>query len=408
MNGVSGIESVGAGAPSLRSKGGGLTDAGDIRRPPFPSERTGHPHPQGTVPFVDLQAQYADIQEEIADALNASLSRCDFILGEAVTKFEQDFAAFSGAKWCVGVGNGTDALHLACRAAEIGQGDEVIVPAFTFVATALGVSLAGARPVLVDVCPETALIDPAQIAAAITPRTKAIIPVHIFGQCAEMDPIIEIAQAHALTVIEDAAQAHGARYKDRTAGSLGDMACFSFYPSKNLGAYGDGGAVTTSDEGLVERLRLLRNWGSLKKYHHEEMGLNSRLDTIQAAVLQVKLKYLAGWNATRRRLAAEYARGLSHRADLKLPVTRQECRHVYHLFVVRCSDRDERLAKLNARGIAAGVHYPFPLHRLGAYQWLGKPNGSFPNAEAFASTCLSLPMYAELTAAQVGRVMEVL
>ena len=403
---------VGHSERSEESAPGRQCDAGGEGKPPA------GPTP---VPFVDLRAQYSAIRDELDEALSECLARCDFVLGAEVTHFERDFAAFCGAGHCVGVASGTDALHLACRAAGIGQGDEVVIPAFTFVATALGVSLAGARPVLVDVCPETALIDATRIAEAITPHTKAIIPVHLFGQCAEMDPILGIARSHGLAVIEDAAQAHGARYRGRTAGAMGDLACFSFYPSKNLGACGDGGAVTTSDKSLAQRLRRLRNWGSLKKYHHDEMGLNSRLDTIQAAVLRVKLRHLADWNAARRGLAAEYVRGLSHRSDLKLPVTLAGGEHVYHLFVIRCGedpsrnrqgavsgDRDQRLARLKARGIGAGVHYPFPVHRLGAYRWLGYPDGAFPNAESFASTCLSLPMYSELTVAQVRRVIDAL
>lgn len=362
----------------------------------------------GPVPLVDLQAQHEVIKSELEEVFGGCLARCDFILGDQVTEFEERFAAFCGVEYCVGVGSGTDALHLACRAAGISEADEVIIPAFTFVATASGVSLAGGKPVLVDVCPETALIDPAEIADAVTPRTRAIIPVHTFGQCADMDPILQVARDHNLVVIEDAAQAHGAGYKNRRAGSLGDMACFSFYPSKNLGACGDGGAVTTSNRELADRLRLLRNWGSLKKHHHQEMGLNSRLDTIQAAVLGVKLKYLSEWNDDRRRHATEYVDGLSDRFDLTLPVTRPECEHVYHLFVVRCRNRDRRLAKLKAQGIGAGIHYPFPVHLLPAYAWLGYPQGSFPNAEAFASTCLSLPMYPELTAEQISRVIDAL
>jgi dTDP-4-amino-4,6-dideoxygalactose transaminase len=346
------------------------------------------------------------VKDEIATAVEESLARCDYVLGEEVAQFERDFALYCESEHAIGVGSGTDAIHLACRAAGIGEGAEVIVPAFTFVASALGVSLAGARPVLVDVDPETALIDPEKVARAITPRTAAIMPVHIFGQCAEMDPILELARKHNLAVIEDAAQAHGARYKGRAAGSMGDMACFSFYPSKNLGACGDGGVVLARDPGLAKRLRLLRNWGSLKKYHHEELGLNSRLDTIQAAILRVKLRHLSTWNAARRELAAQYIQGLSDRSDLKLPTTREECEHVYHLFVVRFRDRDQRLERLNAQGIGAGIHYPFPVHRLGVYASLRYPPGAFPHAEAFAATCLSLPMYPELTEAQVRRVIE--
>jgi len=360
------------------------------------------------VPFVDLAAQYRAVKDEVDGAMRRVMLRCDFVLGDEVTRFEEEFAAYCGAEHCVGVGNGTDAIHLSCRAAGIGAGDEVIVPAFTFVATALGVSLAGARPVLVDVCPETGLIDAAEVAAAITPRTKAIIPVHIFGQCAPMTPILELAWEHGLIVIEDAAQAHGATHFGHRAGSLGDMACFSFYPSKNLGAYGDGGAVTTSSPQFAERLRLLRNWGSIHKYHHEHAGMNSRLDTLQAAVLRAKLAHLDAWNERRRRAATRYIERLADRSDLELPFVAEGNEHVYHLFVVQCDDRDERLARLAEAGVQGGVHYPFAVHHLGAYAWLGQGDGSYPGAERMAARCLSLPMFAELTDRQIDRVVEAL
>src|SRR5579864_890739 len=287
------------------------------------------------IPLVDLKAQYAAIAPEVNAAIQGVLDDACFILGPPVAAFEQAFAAFCGVKHCIGVASGTDALHLILRALGIGPGDEVIMPAFTFVATALGIDLAGAKPVLVDVRREDALVDPERIAAAITPRTKAILPVHLYGRCVDMDPILAIAAEHDLRVVEDAAQAHGACDRGRPAGSMGHAAAFSFYPGKNLGAYGDAGAITTNDDTLADRLRLLRNWGSRRKYHHEEPGLNSRLDTLQAAVLGVKLKHLPDWNARRRGHAAAYDRLLADRADLRRPVDRPDSEPVYHIYALR-------------------------------------------------------------------------
>jgi dTDP-4-amino-4,6-dideoxygalactose transaminase len=274
------------------------------------------------------------------------------------------------------------------------------VPAFTFVATALGASLAGATAVLVDVTREDALIDPDRIEAAITSRTKAIVPVHLYGRCADMDRINAIAGKHGLQVIEDACQAHGATYKGRVAGSLGTAAAFSFYPGKNLGAYGDGGAITTSDTALAERLRLIRNWGSIRKYHHEEIGLNSRLDTIQAAVLEVKLKYLVKWNKQRCAHAKYYDELLANEGLVPACCSVPGSQSAHHLYVVRVKNRDVRLAALNARGVGAGIHYPFPIHRLQAYESVARIGGSLAESEAWAAECLSLPMYPELTAEQ--------
>lgn len=356
------------------------------------------------LPLVDLKAQHATIAAEVGAAMEAVLRDACFILGPPVERFEAAFAAFCGARHCVGVASGTDALHLAFRALGIGAGDEVIVPAFTFVASALGVSLAGASPVLVDVRRDDALIDPDRIEAAITPRTRAILPVHLYGRCADMRRINALADAHGLIVVEDAAQAHGARCDGRPAGSLGLAAAFSFYPGKNLGAYGDAGAITTDDDALADRLRLLRNWGSRRKYHHEEPGLNSRLDTLQAAVLGVKLGYLPSWNAARRRLAALYDALLSGRDDLRRPLDRDGSDPAHHLYVLRSPARDALLARLHAGGVGAGVHYPFPIHGLGAYRHLAPP-GSLPESEAWASECLSLPLYPELTESQVSYVV---
>lgn len=346
------------------------------------------------IPLVDLKAQLATIRADVTAVMAAAVDRCDYILGEDVTAFEREFADFCGTRFSLGCASGTDAIHIVLRALGIGPGDEVIVPAMTFIATALGVSLTGAKPVLVDVDPETALIDPRKIEAAIGPRTKAIMPVHLYGQCADMEAISAIARKRDLIVVEDAAQAHGAGQGRKRAGALGRAACFSFYPGKNLGAYGDGGMVTTDDEALNDRLRLLRNWGSRKKYHHEEIGLNSRLDTVQAAVLRVKLKHLDAWNAARRAHAARYDAAL---ADVPGVVrTRTDAGAVYHLYVVRVDRRDDALAALNAAGIGAGIHYPFAVHELNAYKDLGHGPGAFPASEDWARRCLSLPMYAEL------------
>jgi dTDP-4-amino-4,6-dideoxygalactose transaminase len=358
------------------------------------------------IPLVDLQAQYRSISSEVATAMQEVLEETGFILGRQVKTFEDSFARFSGAKHCIGVANGTDALHLILRAAGIGPGDEVIVPAFTFVATALGVMLAGATPVMVDVRREDALIDPDQIEKAITPRTKAIMAVHLYGRCADMDAIHKVAKAHGLKVYEDAAQAHGATFHGRPAGSIGDAAGFSFYPGKNLGAYGDGGAITTNDSDLYDRLVLLRNWGSKKKYHHEEMGLNSRLDTLQAAVLSVKLDRLAGWNSRRRDHAAYYSKSLDQIGAWARPSDTAGRDPVYHLYVVRVPDRDRVLADLNQRGIGAGIHYPFPLHKLGLFKGVIPSDLAFPEAEGWARECLSLPIYSELTEEQRSEVID--
>jgi dTDP-4-amino-4,6-dideoxygalactose transaminase len=308
------------------------------------------------IPFVDLKAQYRAIKDEVHKAMQEVLEQSCFILGPPLEAFEKAFAEFCGVKHCVGVASGTDAIHLILRAADIGPGDEVIVPAMTFVATALGVTQAGATPVLVDVHAKDALLDAEQIARAVTPRTKAIVPVHLYGRCADMDAINDVAAQHGLLVFEDAAQAHGATYKARPAGSLSQAAAFSFYPGKNLGAYGDGGAITTKDDRLADRLRLLRNWGSKRKYHHEEFGLNSRLDTLQAAILNVKLRHLPRWNDLRRQHAGTYDRLLYHRPELVRPLDTLGNSSIYHLYVVRCQDRDSRLARLAANGVPAGIH----------------------------------------------------
>ncbi len=355
-----------------------------------------------SIPLVDLQAQYRLIKTEIDQAIQVVLDHGGFILGPEVAGFESSFASYCQAESCVGVASGTDAIHLILKAFGIGPGDEVILPAYTFIATALGVTQAGATPVLVDVRTDDALINPALIENAITSRTKAILPVHLYGRCCEMESIRQIASKYDLKVIEDAAQAHGATYRGHRAGSLGHAAAFSFYPGKNLGCYGDGGAVVTSDPALSERLTLLRNWGSRKKYHHEEPGLNSRLDTIQAAVLNVKLQYLDPWNRLRRSWAALYDQLLPNYGQ---PLNSPENESVYHIYAVRVRDRDRVLINLQGQGIGAGVHYPFPLHKLEAYKHLDTQ--SFPESEAWALEELSLPIFAELQEEQVRRVASV-
>ncbi|NIR49735.1 DegT/DnrJ/EryC1/StrS family aminotransferase [candidate division KSB1 bacterium] len=346
------------------------------------------------IPLVDLKAQYHGLRAEIKEAIDRVLERGDFILGEELSLFESEFADFCGTEYAIGCGSGTDALHLACRALGIGPEDQVIMPAFTFVATALGVSLSGAKPVLVDVDPQSALIDLDQIERAITSKTRAIIPVHLYGQCVDMAPLIELAREHGLYIIEDAAQAHGAEYRGKRVGSLGDIGCFSFYPGKNLGAYGDGGMITVDKEGVADKLCLLRNWGSHQKYHHEEPGLNSRLDTIQAAILRVKLQYLEKWNNSRKKLAFQYTAILKEINGIQL--TENGGDSVYHLYVIRLADRDLMLNKLRDAGIQAGIHYPFAVHELNAYKWMGYSPGAFPVAESWARQCLSLPIYAEM------------
>lgn len=347
------------------------------------------------VPFVDLAAQYATIKDEVTDAIGKVLNRTDFILGRDVELFEEEFAAFCEAQHAVGVDSGTSALELALRAYDIGPGDEVITVANTFIATTLAISYTGATPVLVDVDPETYNIDVTLLEGAITPRTKAIMPVHLYGQPADMDPILELAEQHGLVVIEDACQAHGARYKGRRTGSLGHAAAFSFYPGKNLGAYGDAGAVVTSDARVAETLRRLRNYGSVKKYHHELRGFNRRLDTLQAAVLRIKLRYLDGWNEARRHHAKQYDKLLAG-SGIVTATQASFASSVYHLYVIRLQAREQLQAHLATEGIATGIHYPIPIHLQPTYHDLEYKRGDFPVTERYAGQILSLPMYPEI------------
>lgn len=352
------------------------------------------------VPFVDLKAQYSSIQLEVALAIQEILDTCGFIGGEPVESFEREFATYSDARFAIGVANGTDALHLALRAMGVGGGDEVITAANTFIATAAAIRMAGATPVFVDIDPDTYTIDPALIEAAITPRTRAIVPVHLYGQPTDMGPIMEIAERRGLLVLEDAAQAHGAEYGGRRIGSIGHAAAFSFYPGKNLGAYGDGGAITTNDEALAARLAQLRDHGRTTKYEHAVVGYNSRLDAIQANILRVKLRYLDLWNEQRRAAATRYAEGLAG-AGLATPCVRPGSTHVYHLYVVETPDRAALQAQLAAAGVSSGIHYPVPLHLQPAFRELGYRPGDMPRSEAATARILSLPMFPELSAEQI-------
>jgi dTDP-4-amino-4,6-dideoxygalactose transaminase len=359
------------------------------------------------IPLVDLKAQHAEIAAEVEAGFARVIAETAFILGPAVAEFETAFARFCGVPHCLGVGNGTDAIELTLRALGLGPEDEVIVPANTFIATALGVMRAGATPVLVD-CDAFFLMDPGQVEQRITPRTRALLPVHLFGQMADMEALRTIAARRGLTLLEDAAQSQGARRHGRASGSLGDAAATSFYPAKNLGAYGDGGAVLTASDDIAAHVRKLRNWGSERKYHHPELGFNSRLDTLQAVVLSAKLRRLETWNEARRRAAARYDELLAGLPGVETPRTLPGNEHVWHLYVVRVPRRDEVLAKLDAKGIGAGIHYPTPLHLHGALRDLGYREGDFPAAEKAAREILSLPLFPHLTAAQQERVVEIL
>lgn len=348
------------------------------------------------VPFIDLKAQFACIKQEIDQAIGQVLSRNDFILGRDLTLFEEEYAAFCQAKYAIGVDSGTSALELALRALGIGPGDEVITAANTFIATALAISYTGATPVLVDCDPQTYTLDVSKLDQAVTRRTKAVIPVHLYGQPADMDTILEFARRHGLTVLEDACQAHGARYKGKRVGALGDAAAFSFYPGKNLGAYGDGGIITTNNPEISDAVRMLRDYGQRGKYHHIIKGYNRRLDTLQAAVLRVKLKYLDSWNQARRAHAKRYTLLLAG-SGVITPTEADYADSVYHLYVVRAKERDELQAYLKERGISTGIHYPIPIHLQPAYAELPYRKGSFLVTEKYAAEGLSLPMYAELT-----------
>jgi dTDP-4-amino-4,6-dideoxygalactose transaminase len=355
------------------------------------------------VKFVDLSAQHKPLEAELKETFNRVLTNCSFVLGPEVDKFEKAFAAFLGVEHCVAVTNGTAALQLVLQGLGIGAGDEVITVAHTFIATAEAISATGARPVFVDIDPVSFTMDPAKVEAAITAHTKAIIPVHLYGQTADMDALNAIGAKHKIPVIEDACQAHGAYYKGRRAGSLGAAACFSFYPSKNLGACGEGGAVTTNDAELAKKVRMLRDHGSVKKYEHDFPAYNLRLEGLQGGVLSVKLPHLDGWNDNRRILAARYNQ-LFAGSKVVTPKEMPYAQHVYHLYVVLVEQREALKQTLHEQGIETGLHYPIPLHLQKAYRHLGYKEGDFPVSEHVASHLLSLPMYAELPIEHVGHV----
>ena len=355
------------------------------------------------VPYLDLKAQYLSIKPEIDGALTRVLDSCQFVLGSEVAGFEQEFATYCGTSECIALNSGTSALHLALLAAGVGAGDEVITVPFTFVASVAAILYAGAKPILVDIDPRTFTMDPSAIEAAITPRTKAILPIHLYGHPADMDPILEIAHRHHLVVVEDAAQAHGSKYKGRPVGSMGDMGCFSFYPGKNLGAYGEGGAVTTSNPEYGRTIRMLRDWGQDHKYHHVLRGFNYRMEGFQGAILAVKLRHLEHWTESRRAIAARYS-GLLADCDVETPAEMPWARHVYCVYTVRADNRDDLQQTLAADGIQTATHYPIPAHLQPAYSDLGYRAGDFPHSERAARQVLSLPIYPELPPEAVAKV----
>lgn len=360
-----------------------------------------------SIPLVDLQAQYAAIRPDIDQAIQRVIDTSAFIMGPDVRHFEEAFAAFCGVTHCIGVSNGTAALELALRALQIGPSAEVITASHTFIATAEAISNVGAKPVFVDIDPVTYTITPSAVVAAITPATRAILPVHLYGQPADMAGLNGVAKARGLAVIEDAAQAHGATWQGQRTGNLADMACFSFYPGKNLGAYGDAGAVTTNDSTLAETVRLLRNHGRRSKYVHDVVGANERIDTLQAAILTAKLPYLRDWTSCRQRLAERYNSLLAD-TEVAVPMVAPGATSAWHLYVIRTPLRDALLQFLKENGVEAGIHYPVPLHLQPAYADLGYRRGDLPVTEAVADTCLSLPIYPEMTETQQDRVVDLL
>jgi dTDP-4-amino-4,6-dideoxygalactose transaminase len=359
------------------------------------------------IPMADLRAQYRSIKSEIDEAVGRVLENAHFILGPEVAAFEEEFARYQQADHAIGLNSGTSALHLALLAAGVRPGDEVITVGFTFIATAATIDYAGAVPVFVDIDPVTFNMDPARVEAAITPRTRAIMPVHLYGQPADMDPILQIARRHNLVVIEDAAQAHGAEYKGSRVGAIGDIGCFSFYPAKNLGAYGEGGAVVTNNPEYARAIRLLRDWGSEKKYVHSVRGYNYRLEGLQAAILRVKLRHLDAWTEARRSHAALYHE-LLNGSGAVLPRAMPDVRHAWHCYTIRVGARDHVQAELAARGIQTGVHYPIPIHLQPAYADLGYKRGDFPVSEKAADEVLSLPVHSDLTEPQIRQVADAL
>ena len=358
------------------------------------------------IPFVNLKIQYETIRNEIEEAIHRVLEQTAFSGGPFVTQFEKEFASFCGCTYAIGVGNGTEALWLALCSLGVTQGDEVITVPNTFIATAEAISLCGARPVFVDVEEQTYNMDPALLEGAITPKTKAIIPVHLFGQMADMDLIMEIARSHRLFVIEDACQAHGAEYKGKKAGSIGDAGCFSFYPGKNLGAYGEAGAIVTHNEVLAQKARMLRDHGQSQKYFHNYIGWNARMDGLQGAVLSVKLKHLSKWNDARRRHAELYNTLLSGFKSVVIPYEAEYAKHIFHIYAIRTQDRNRIIDALAKEEISCNIHYPVPIHLQNAYHWLGYRESCFPVSERCAQEFISLPLFPELTKEQIKRVAE--
>jgi len=354
--------------------------------------------------ITDLSRQYQSIKAEVDAAIAHVFHRGDFILGEEVTQFEKEFAAYCGVKYAIGVDSGLSALELGMRALGIGKGDEVITPANSFIASSSAISFTGATPVFVDIDPTTYNMDVDQVKCKINPRTKAIMPVHLYGQPTEMDKVIKLSQEHGLWVIEDACQAHGARYKGRRVGSIGHVAAFSFYPSKNLGGYGDGGAIVTNDAKVAEKVRTMRNYGQQGKYNHVTLAWNRRLDTIQASVLRVKLRYLDEWNERRRKLASIYHQLLGD-VNVVRPTSLSQCEHAYHLYVVQADDRDHLRKALAKHGIETGIHYPICIHLQPAYAYLGYKRGDFPMSEYCSDRIVSLPMFPELTEGELKYVV---
>lgn len=357
------------------------------------------------VPLVDLRAQYASLRTEVLAAIERVMESGQFVLGPETEAFEREFAVYCQTSYAVGTNSGTSALHLALLAAGVGPGDEVITVPFTFVATAAAIGYTGARPVFVDVRPDSLTMDPELIEAAVTSRTRAIVPVHLYGQPADMGPITEIARARGLKVVEDACQAHGAEYRGRRAGSLGDLGCFSFYPGKNLGAYGEAGAVVTDDPELARSIGVLRHWGQERRYHHDRKGFNYRIEELQAALLRVKLRHLEEWTASRRAHARLYRELLE--GVVPMPAELPYARHVFHLYVIRTAARTALEAALSRAGIQSGVHYPVPVHLQPAWAELGYRRGDFPVTECASREVLSLPMFAELREATIGRIVDV-
>jgi len=358
------------------------------------------------VPFLDLKIQYQEIEQEVLPMVTEAMENASFIGGPQVLGFEEDFAGFCDSKFCIGVGSGSDALRFALMAVGVGTGDEVITVPNTFIATTEAISQVGAIPIFVDISTDTYNIDVSQIEGKITEKTKAIISVHLYGQPADMDPILEVAKRHNLAVIEDACQAHGALYENKKAGSMGVAGCFSFYPGKNLGAFGEAGAIVTQDDEIADKIRLIRDHGQEKKYFHQIEGYNGRLDAIQAGVLRIKLKRLGAWNRSRRKNAAYYNELLSEIPGVTIPVEAEFAVSVYHLYVILIDDRDSLQQFLGDKGIATGLHYPMPLHLQKAYAYLGFKERAFPVTENVASRLLSLPMYPQLSKEQIQYVAD--